>query len=170
MSDWDTTPAPINNSSPALVAAVTEYQRLAETLDQMKEQHEGLLETIAAEFPIMSGEQAIDVNGMTVTCTRSERWTWDNELLEDLFASSDELPEHIKKRLTVNKRLDVPGFFFLLFITALPWRRERFQLLPRLFLQSDSAGRNVLERLAELISMFDKVSLCARGWSSTQAD
>ncbi len=105
MSDWDTAPAPINNSSPALVAAVTEYQRLAETLDQMKEQHEGLLETIAAEFPIMSGEQAIDVNGMTVTCTRSERWTWDNELLEDLFASSDELPEHIKKRLTVNKRL-----------------------------------------------------------------
>jgi len=105
MSDWDTTPEPINNSSPALIAAVTEYQRIDETLQSLKDQHEGLLETIAAEFPIMSGEQAIDVNGMTVTCARTERWTWDNELLEDLFASADELPDHIKKRLTVNKRL-----------------------------------------------------------------
>tara|TARA_B100000780_G_scaffold75850_1_gene51084 strand:+ start:3468 stop:3887 length:420 start_codon:yes stop_codon:yes gene_type:complete len=105
MSDWDTTPVPINNSSPALIAAVDEYQRVTETLESLKETHEGLLETIAAEFPIMSGEQAIDVAGMTVTCTRLERWTWDNDLLEDLFMSQDDLPDHIKKRLTVNKKL-----------------------------------------------------------------
>ena len=105
MSDWDTTPVPLNNSSPALIAAVDEYQRVTETLESLKETHEGLLETIAAEFPIMSGEQAIDVAGMTVTCTRLERWTWDNDLLEDLFMSQDDLPDHIKKRLTVNKKL-----------------------------------------------------------------
>ena len=105
MSDWDTTPVPINNSSPALIAAVDEYQRVTETLESLKETHEGLLETVAAEFPIMSGEQAIDVAGMTVTCTRLERWTWDNDLLEDLFMSQDDLPDHIKKRLTVNKKL-----------------------------------------------------------------
>ena len=94
MSDWDTEPAKeINNASPALVAAVAEYK------------HASLTETIAAEFPLMSGEQAIDVGGMTVTCNRTERWTWDAEYLEDLFMTSDILPDHVKKKLTVNKRL-----------------------------------------------------------------
>tara|TARA_B100000780_G_scaffold235545_1_gene176193 strand:- start:1949 stop:2368 length:420 start_codon:yes stop_codon:yes gene_type:complete len=109
MSDWDTTPEPINNSSPALIAAVTEYRRINHTMDKLKEQHESLLETIASEFPVMSGEQAIVVNDMTVTCTRTERWTWDNEMLEELFMLQDQLPDHIKKRLTVNKRM----FMFL---------------------------------------------------------
>lgn len=106
MSDWDTEPSKeINNASPALVAAVAEYKRVASTLEKLQEQHASLIETIAAEFPMMSGEQAIDVGGMTVTCNRTERWTWDADYLEDLFMTSDTLPDHVKKKLTVNKRL-----------------------------------------------------------------
>tara|TARA_S200000501_G_scaffold55953_2_gene46124 strand:- start:18227 stop:18649 length:423 start_codon:yes stop_codon:yes gene_type:complete len=107
MSDWDTAPerGAINNASPALVTAVKEFKSVADRLEKLQEMHASLLETIAAEFPIMSGEQAIDVSGMTVTCSRTERWTWDAEYLEDLFMTSDTLPDHVKKKLTVNKRL-----------------------------------------------------------------
>ena len=104
MSDWDTNPS-INSSDPALVAAVKEYAQIASTLAKLQEKHAALADTIAAEFPIQSGEQAIDVNGMTVTCSRLERWKWDAEYLDDIFASSDILPDHVKKKLTVNKRL-----------------------------------------------------------------
>jgi hypothetical protein len=106
MSDWDTAPSKgINNASPALVAAVAEYKNVSETLEKLQERHSSLLETISAEFPVMAGEQAIDVSGMTVTCNRVERWTWDAEYLEDVFATSDILPDHVKKKLTVSKRL-----------------------------------------------------------------
>jgi len=104
MSDWDTN-TPVNTTNPALVAAVKEYAQITSTLTKLQERHLSLADTIAAEFPIQSGEQAIDVNGMTVTCSRLERWKWDAEYLDDIFASSDILPDHVKKKLTVNKRL-----------------------------------------------------------------
>ena len=105
MSDWDTAPSAINNASPELADAVKRYISVSDTLAKLQEQHAALQDTIACEFPVMSGEQAIDVNGMTVTCSRIERWKWDAEYLDEVFATSDILPEHVKKKLTVNKRL-----------------------------------------------------------------
>jgi hypothetical protein len=104
MSDWDTQ-ASVNTADPALLAAVKEYAQITGTLSKLQDRHSALADTIAAQFPIQSGEQAIDVDGMTVTCSRLERWKWDAEYLDDIFASSEILPDHIKKKLTVNKRL-----------------------------------------------------------------
>lgn len=104
MSDWDTQ-ASVNTADPALLAAVKEYAQITGTLSKLQDRHSALADTIAAQFPIQSGEQAIDVDGMTVTCSRLERWKWDAEYLDDIFASSDILPDHVKKKLTVNKRL-----------------------------------------------------------------
>ena len=104
MSDWDTN-TPVNTADPVLLAAVKEYAQITGTLSKLQDRHSSLADTIAAQFPIQSGEQAIDVDGMTVTCSRLERWKWDAEYLDDIFASSDILPDHVKKKLTVNKRL-----------------------------------------------------------------
>jgi len=104
MSDWDTQTS-VNTADPVLLAAVKEYAQITGTLSKLQDRHSALADTIAAQFPIQAGEQAIDVDGMTVTCSRLERWKWDAEYLDDIFASSDILPEHVKKKLTVNKRL-----------------------------------------------------------------
>lgn len=104
MSDWDTQTS-VNTADPALLAAVKEYAQITGTLSKLQDRHSALADTIAAQFPIQSGEQAIDVDGMTVTCSRLERWKWDAEYLDDIFRSSDILPDHVKKKLTVNKRL-----------------------------------------------------------------
>lgn len=104
MSDWDTQTS-VNTADPVLLAAVKEYAQITGTLSKLQDRHSALADTIAAQFPIQSGEQAIDVDGMTVTCSRLERWKWDAEYLDDIFASSDILPDHVKKKLTVNKRL-----------------------------------------------------------------
>ena len=43
-------------------------------------------------------------NTHTITINRPERWTWDSDIIEDLFPSDDEIPPHVTKRMTVDKR------------------------------------------------------------------
>jgi hypothetical protein len=43
------------------------------------------------------------VQGYEVQVSRSERWVWDKDVLEDLFKEQP-LPEHVKRTLSVDKR------------------------------------------------------------------
>ena len=62
------------------------------------------LETeIAHVFPEEAGERAMSTDSYEVLVSRSERWTWDKAALEKAF-SQGELPDHIKRSLTVDKR------------------------------------------------------------------
>jgi len=58
---------------------------------------------IAHVFPEEAGERAMSTDSFEVVVNRSERWTWDKEALEKAF-SQGELPDHVKRSLTVDKR------------------------------------------------------------------
>jgi hypothetical protein len=58
---------------------------------------------IARLFPEQSGEWVEEVQGYEVQVSRSERWVWDKDVLEDLFKEQP-LPEHVKRTLSVDKR------------------------------------------------------------------
>ena len=46
---------------------------------------------ILSEFVEQAGEQTMTVdNSITVTVKRPERWTWDSDIIEDLFPSDGE--------------------------------------------------------------------------------
>ena len=51
-----------------------------------------------------AGEQTMTANNLTVTVSRPERWTWDSELIADLYPTDGEIPAHVTKRMTVDKR------------------------------------------------------------------
>ena len=102
MSDWDTDPS---NQSSALREICEEYRTLAERKEQIDSRMSILADKILAEFVEQAGEQTMTVdNSITVTVNRPERWTWDSDIIEDLFPSDGEIPAHVTKRMTVDKR------------------------------------------------------------------
>ena len=104
MSDWDTQPitAP---SDPALASAAREFADLARRKEEIEARLSVLGDQILTAFTEEAGEQALPIdNTTTVVVNRSERWTWDTELLDDIFATSDNLPAHVQKKITVDKR------------------------------------------------------------------
>lgn len=102
MSDWDTQNPSANSD---LAEACEEYRTLADRLDGIKNRMDVLADKILAEFPEMAGEQTLAVgNRMTVKVNRPERWTWDSDILDDLFPTTDSIPPHVNKRMTVDKR------------------------------------------------------------------
>jgi hypothetical protein len=104
MSDWDTQPI-TQPSDPALVAQAKEFADLSKRKEEIDARLEVLSDQILTAFTEEAGEQTIAVtNNLQVNVVRSERWTWDTELLDDIFAQSNSLPPHVKKRITVDKR------------------------------------------------------------------
>lgn len=58
---------------------------------------------IARLFPEQSGEWIETLHGYEVQVSRSERWIWDKDVLEELFKEQP-LPDHVKRSLSVDKR------------------------------------------------------------------
>jgi hypothetical protein len=103
MSDWDAYKK-VDSRSDIAVAA-EEFQKLMEQKERIDERLEVLEIKLAAEFKEEVGEQIIRVGDTRiVTCTRTERWSWDTETLEAILAASPNLPSHVKRSLSVDKR------------------------------------------------------------------
>lgn len=103
MSDWDTQPI-TQPSDPALVAQAKEFADLTKRKEEIDARLEVLHDQILTAFTEEAGEQSLSLGKLHVNVNRSERWTWDTELLDDIFAQSNNLPPHVKKRITVDKR------------------------------------------------------------------
>ena len=102
MSDWDTD-THSNNSE--LSEICEEFRTLSERAENIKARMDVLADKILAEFAEAAGEQTMAVgNSMTVTVNEPERWTWDNDILTELFPTEDSIPAHVNKRMTVDKR------------------------------------------------------------------
>jgi hypothetical protein len=103
MSDWDTYRV-VDNRSPIAVAA-EEYEMLSEQKARIEKRLEVLGDQLAAEFVEQPGEQILLVGKTRViTCTRSERWSWDTDTLEAVLAAAPSLPPYVKRSLSVDKR------------------------------------------------------------------
>ena len=102
MSDWDTDNVSTNSE---LSDICEEYATLQQRAESIKNRMEVLADKILAEFAEAAGEQTLQVgNKFAVTVNRPERWMWDNDILTDLFPTEDEIPPHVNKRMTVDKR------------------------------------------------------------------
>lgn len=102
MSDWDTYPE--NELSP-LAEVAEEYRVLLERKEQIESRLTILSDKILSEFVEVPGEQSLVVsNRLTIHINRPERWTWDSEIISDLYPSEEEAPPHITKKMSVDKR------------------------------------------------------------------
>ena len=106
MSDWDRyeTAEKIEVGSEVGVW-VEEFVKLSAQKDAITSRIEYLTDSLAAEFKEEAGEQSFRLGDThVVICTRTERWVWDTEILEEITASKPELPIHIKRALSIDKR------------------------------------------------------------------
>lgn len=79
--------------------------RLNEQADRIRDRMEVLSEQLATNFLEESGDQHLRVgDNMLVICSRPERWSWDTETLEAIVAAKPDLPPHVKRTLSVDKR------------------------------------------------------------------
>ena len=61
-------------------------------------------ERIISEFPEDFGEHSKIAGNKVITINRSERYEWNQDLLAKIYRE-EEIPTHIKRRLTVDKRV-----------------------------------------------------------------
>lgn len=87
----------IDGVAPQLVEALAD-------LEAAKTKVKQLTEDIARFAPEIAGEVHIHGTIYSVTVKRAERFEWDSEVLSALYDGEAELPPHIKKKLSVDKK------------------------------------------------------------------
>lgn len=103
MSDWNAYTT-VDSLSP-IASAAEEYLRLSEQMARIADRLDVLGEQIAAHFPESPGEHGLIIgNRHVVTCKRPEVWSWDTDILEQMFGTTTEPPAPVKRRYTVDKR------------------------------------------------------------------
>lgn len=81
--------------------------RLVEAVAQAKAAQaevKKLTEDLARFTPEAAGEITISGNHFVVSVKRTERFEWDSEILAALYADKEDLPAHIKMKLSVDKK------------------------------------------------------------------
>lgn len=81
----------------------SEYHSLALENERISERMGQLEGEMAHLFPEEAGELALATRTFEIVVKRSERWSWNKKLLEELY-SQGEVPEFINRSLTVDKR------------------------------------------------------------------
>ena len=101
MSDWD---AYDGADETTLSGQAERYDHLIKTKQKIEDEMEGLKDKLIESLSKETGEQSLKAGKSLVTVKIQERWEWDQDLMFDLFSDRDELPAHVSKRLTINKR------------------------------------------------------------------
>jgi hypothetical protein len=96
--DQDVSP----KSTTALMAK--RYREIEYEQKKLKAERDSIENELLGLFPQEFGEQSKVFDGVRITVETAERFDWDTEILENIFASSDALPDYVKKRLLVDKR------------------------------------------------------------------
>lgn len=102
MSDWDDYEAA--SESREISRKVEEYETLVTKRDELNDQISLIEKQIISEFPEDFGEHSKIAGNKVITINRSERYEWNQDLLAKIYRE-EEIPTHIKRRLTVDKRV-----------------------------------------------------------------
>ena len=102
MSDWDDYEAA--SESREISRKVEEYETLVMKRDELNDQISLIERQIISEFPEDFGEHSKIAGNKVITINRSERYEWNQDLLAKIYRE-EEIPTHIKRRLTVDKRV-----------------------------------------------------------------
>lgn len=96
---------PTSNVEERVEALALAYSELATQKSDIDEQMQKLSQEIAHYAPESAIEHVIETPRCEVSVTRSERWSWDQEQLEEILGADEaQWPEHIKRTVTVDKR------------------------------------------------------------------
>lgn len=87
-----------------LAKMAEEYGQLVQQIEHLAEKAETLKAKIEVEFPADAGEFNKQAGSYMITLNRQERWTWDKEILETIYASSASLPEFVRRTYSIDKR------------------------------------------------------------------
>lgn len=101
MSDWDTYQ---QASSPDASQKARRYAELLaqrDVIDQEMSELEGEFLTQVSEEP---GEHALVSGNWVVTVKRSERWSWDSDMLEQIYPNGEVSPDFVRKTTSIDKR------------------------------------------------------------------
>jgi hypothetical protein len=74
-----------------------QHERISAEIEAIEEE----LTTLVPDEP---GEHLLEAGDFLVKATRGERWTWDRAELERMFTSEEELPDFVKRTISVDKR------------------------------------------------------------------
>lgn len=72
--------------------------------ERISSEIEAIEEELAPLVPEEPGDHVIDAGDFMIRATRGERWTWDKAELERQFGAEEELPDFVKRSLSVDKR------------------------------------------------------------------
>ena len=101
MTDWDKFEAETANAPMSkIIDELKEQRRVRDDATKRVEQLEA---KIVSEFPEEFGDQTKVYGDDVVTINRQERFNWDQDILYNIFKAKP-LPDHVKRRLTVDKR------------------------------------------------------------------
>jgi hypothetical protein len=85
-------------------ALAKEYKDITDTKAALDVREKELKNSLLGLFDQEFGEQIKTFDGYQVTVDVGERWDWDSEMLAQIFETSETLPHHIVKKLTVHRR------------------------------------------------------------------
>ena len=101
MTDWDKFEAETANAPMSkIIDELKEQRRVRDDATKRVEQLEA---KIVSQFPEEFGDQTKVYGDDVVTINRQERFNWDQDILDNIFKAKP-LPDHVKRRLTVDKR------------------------------------------------------------------
>lgn len=87
----------VDRTAPALLEAWA-------ALEEAKTKVKHLIEDVVRFAPEVPGEVIINGNLYAIQIKRGERFEWDSEVLSALYGDKEALPDHIKMKLTVDKK------------------------------------------------------------------
>ena len=102
MSDWDMLSS--GSESRETSRMIEDYENLVSQRDELDDKIKRIEKQIIADFPEDFGEHSRVVGNKVLTINRQERYTWNQDLLQKIY-QDEEIPDHVKRRLTVDKRV-----------------------------------------------------------------
>ncbi len=102
MSDWDMLSS--GSESRETSRMIEDYENLVSQRDELDDKIKSIEKQIIADFPEDFGEHSRVVGNKVLTINRQERYTWNQDLLHKIY-QDEEIPDHVKRRLTVDKRV-----------------------------------------------------------------
>lgn len=102
MSDWDMLSS--GSESRETSRLIEDYENLVSQRDELDDKIKRIEKQIIADFPEDFGEHSRVVGNKVLTINRQERYTWNQDLLHKIY-QDEEIPDHVKRRLTVDKRV-----------------------------------------------------------------
>ena len=92
----------VKHSKGKLNTLALEHEKLQENLTEITDRIAYIEGEIVHLFPEVEGVLSQSVSNHSVYVSRTEKWTWDKEMLEKFFSHC--FPDYIRRTLSVDKR------------------------------------------------------------------